>query len=536
MSDQKEKKKNSDFEIDSELSDFLKESNKMTDALESVVLGEYNENDNTSATINNDVKMDDSNDKKIIDENIQLDEVMIDSQNDNSDLENIELQTEKAENKSDVLDNILLDYNATAINESEAKQMAINKSPNSAALDDIIIEAKKRTNNTQMKFGNNNNSQIKAPTNTKIKSNIKKKVKKVKVNYSIFTGLIITFIVLTVSFVIAFFGISVGVEYLGVNKSDSYIKLNIESGSTVDDIADLLEDKGLIDNKFLFKVIVKLKNAGASMYPGDVELKPSSSYADKIDALMIQREKFETVKVTFPEGISLYSAAKLLENNGVITDAIEFIHDFNSSKTGYDFENIIGVKSKKFYTMEGYFFPETYEFYKNDSNENIIAKIRKAFNDKFTDEMKQQLNDSGMTMDEVITLASIVQAEAGNDKDMTKVSSVFINRLNNTDKFPRLESDATENYYNNVIKVAANESKEYTETEIKAFKDVYDTYDIAGLPAGPICNPGSSAIKAVLNPAKTGYYYFCSNLSTKKTYFAKTLAAHNKNLITAGLV
>ena len=145
------------------------------------------------------------------------------------------------------------------------------------------------------------------------------------------------------------------------------------------------------------------------------------------------------------------------------------------------------------------------------------------------------MRKNGMTMDEVITLASIVQAEAGKEKDMPKVASVFLNRLKDPANFPRLESDATDSYYKDVIKVEAENSKTYADSEIASFKDLYDTYVANGLPAGPVCNPGLEAIKAVLYPEKTDYMYFCSNLKTKKSYFAKTLSAHKKNLKKAGL-
>lgn len=538
---------NDDF--DSQLDDFLNESLKASEALNSIVGEDERENVVASADVtltNLEIRKLASKTENEEEIHSEKDEVF---DNVSQKISKDDIIPSSDDDLSLSVDDVLSDMNSKPITVEEL--MPDNDVEKSKPIDVVSgssedkgnpysIDSSKGKFNLNIDYSKSDSSEPKVSykslsNSPKKLSGKKSKKKKVQVNNSIFTGLIVTIIVLVVSVSLAFFGISLGLEYLGINKSDSVIKLNIKEGSNTNDIAQQLDDAGIIDNQFLFKVIVNLKNAGSLMKPGDIELKPSSSYADKIDALMQQRQSFETVSVTFPEGTDLLTAAKLLEQKGVITDYQELIYTFNHEKFGYDFESVIDNQGSKFYSMEGYFYPDTYDFYLDDSCYNVVKKVREHFNSKFNSSMKETMQKNGMTMDQVITLASIVQEEAGSVKDMPKVASVFLNRINDSANFPRLESDATGNYYDDVIKIEAKNSKAYTESEVKAFKDIYDTYVANGLPAGPICNPGIDAINAVLNPEKTDYMYFCSNLKTKKTYFAKTLAKHKKNLKKAGL-
>ena len=532
---------NDDLDFDSKLSEFLNESFKASKELDSIVGEDKSENVVASA----DVTLTNLETRKPLESLNSLNDKKVHKEESEA-LKNVSSISKESiipSNEEDLSLDINESLNAkNKIKDAEdkIKNEVTSKIPkqSNAINGDFELD----TNSQKEKFNLNidySKSDISRPKSShKVSDNNSKKQnkkKKVEVNYSIFTGLIVTVVVLLVSVSLAFFGISLGLEYLGINKSDEVIKLNIKEGSNTDDIAQQLIDEDIIENKFLFKLIVNLKDAGSLMKPGDIELKPSWSYADKIDALVEQRESFETVSVVFPEGTTLLDAAKLLETKGVISDYQELIYTFNSEKFGYDFESLIDNKGKKFYAMEGYFYPDTYNFYLDDSSFNIVKTVREHFNSKFTEDMKNAMHENGMTMDEVITLASIVQAESGSVKDMPKVASVFLNRLKDPANFPRLESDATETYYKDVIKVEAENSKTFTDSEIKDFKDYYDTYVANGLPAGPVCNPGLEAINAVLYPEKTDYLYFCSNLKNKKTYFAKTLSTHKKNLKKAGL-
>lgn len=355
----------------------------------------------------------------------------------------------------------------------------------------------------------------------------KKKKKKKSFNSSIFGGLILVTIILTISLAVAIGGISLGMEYTGIGKSESEVTFNIPKNSTTDEIAQILYDNKIIDNKRLFKVAMKIKNP-AAIYPGDITLHASMGYPSIIETLATMRENYQTVTITFQEGLTLLDVANMLQENQVCS-AEDFLFEFNRAQ-GFDFENNLDSTADSFYKMEGFFFPDTYEFYVDDSAYNVTKIVRQHFEEKITDSMYKKMREKHMSLSEVMTLASIVQWEANSPEDMPKVASVFINRLDDPDTFPSLQSDATKNYITKVIDVVADNN-----ASIDHYTDCYDTYACQGLPAGPICNPGLDAINAVLNPDKTEYYYFCNNLETGKSFFAKTLEEHEKNLKKAGL-
>ena len=354
----------------------------------------------------------------------------------------------------------------------------------------------------------------------------KKKRKKSKVNNSVFGGIILVIVILTVSLVLAVGGISIGMEYYGIGKTDEDIRFNIPAGSTNSEIADILVNEGVIKNKKLLMLALKFEKS-AAIYTGDITLQPSSGYSEIIEKLSQMRESYKTVSITFTEGENLLDIAKKLEDNEVCT-ADDFLFEFNKNQ-GFDFENDVDDNGDMFYRMEGYFYPDTYEFYVNDSAGNVTKKLREQFEKKY-ETVKAKIKNSGMSLNEVMTLASIVQLEAASEDEMPKVASVFLNRLDDPDTYPMLQSDTTTNYIKNVIKTEADNT-----ASIEHYTECYDTYKCKGLPAGPICNPGMAAINAVLEPKKTDYYYFCNNLKTGETFYAKTLDEHEENLVKAGL-
>lgn len=366
-----------------------------------------------------------------------------------------------------------------------------------------------------------------APKNKTPKKKKKKKKKKVRFNGSIVGGLTLTIVIITMSIVLATGAITLGMEYLGINKSDNEITLNIPEGSTNDEIADILVEKKIIENKRLFKVALKL-NKPEALYPGDIKLSPNLGYSNIIEKLATMRESYETVTITIPEGATLLQVANKLEKNGVCS-AEDFLFQFNT-KQDTVLDSRVTSNPDAFYSMEGYFFPDTYEFYVGDSAYNIVSIVREHFSSKITDEMYDRMEELDMDLNEVITLASIVQWESGSVEDMPTVASVFMNRINDPDTFPTLQSDATKNYVKKVIKKVETSS-----TMIDRYTNCYDTYTCMGLPAGPVCNPGLDAINAVLYPEDTDYYYFCNNLETGESFFAETYKQHKKNLKKAGL-
>ena len=200
-----------------------------------------------------------------------------------------------------------------------------------------------------------------------------KKKKRRKRNYTAYGGIVIATLVLCVSILLSLFIIVVGRDVLGIESSGVEFTIYVPSGSTTDDIAQQLYDEGVIQYKDVFKLISKVKGADGSMYPGDLNVAYNMSYSDIIDSLMESREAKQTAPVTFPEGITLLSAGKLLEENNICT-ADEFIYTFNSTVFGFEFEKYVSSSSLKLYKYEGYLFPDTYEFYVGDSAYNVVKR------------------------------------------------------------------------------------------------------------------------------------------------------------------
>lgn len=357
----------------------------------------------------------------------------------------------------------------------------------------------------------------------------KSRKRKKKTHGRLAFALIMVTFVISVAVLGALGFISVASEVLGLDRSDSEFSVEIPSNSGTEAIADILEQEGIIGNPTLFRIVSKLKGADGTYIAGSHKLSPNMTYSDIIEVL--QEEAInprEFVDITFPEGIRLVDAAAKLEEANVCS-AEDFIRVFNSTTFGFDFEKQVLVSPKKLYKMEGYFYPDTYQFYLEEDPANVAKKVCKNFEYKITPDLYGRMADMGLTLEETLTIASIVQREAGDTYNMKMVASVFHNRLNNPDEFPLLQSDPTSNY---VKEVVVPNLEVYSESICEA----YDTYRGGGLPPGPICSPGMDAIEAVLYPRESDYYYFCSDLETGEFFYAKTLEEHEANLAAANLV
>lgn len=232
------------------------------------------------------------------------------------------------------------------------------------------------------------------------------------------------------------------------------------------------------------------------------------------------------VTVMFPEGSSVSQIADLLEKNGVCS-AAEFMAEANNPLNLEGFNFTIPSRENRAFLLEGYLFPDTYEFYRNESASSAIKRFLKNTQLKLTAEIRAECDKLGFTLDEILTLASIIQEEAGNPSEMGKVSSVLHNRLQSK-KYPRLQCDVTAHYLRDCV-------KPYTdETRYEELVELYNTYNCDGLPAGPITNCGIDAVKAALYPENTDWYYFVTD-SNGVYYYAETWSEHLENCEIAGL-
>ncbi|MBQ8569247.1 MAG: endolytic transglycosylase MltG [Oscillospiraceae bacterium] len=344
---------------------------------------------------------------------------------------------------------------------------------------------------------------------------------------SIIFALVLTTVIISVSIFAAVFVMRIVQEVTGLDREDIQIVVDIPENTNTGEIAQILLDEGIIGNADMFRFMARFRGEDASFVAGSHLLSPNMTYGDIMEELQVNiEEERQTVDITFPEGITLVEAAELLEENNVC-DAERFIYIFNSSQFGFDFEEQVEASAEKFYKMEGFFFPDTYSFYIDEEPEVVAKKVYRNFENRITPDYYGRMKDLRMTLEETITLASMIQAEARGVRDMKNVSSVFHNRLKSRD-YPRLESDPTTNYVDEVIRV-------YIEIADQEMFKAYDTYKGEGLPPGPICNPGIDAIEAALYPTDTEYYYFCADLETGEVFYAATLEEHDQNLIRAHL-
>lgn len=350
---------------------------------------------------------------------------------------------------------------------------------------------------------------------------------KIKKKKNVFARIMFAIIILSISIGLSLVILFALQDILGVRKPDMPITVDISENTGVSTIADLLEDKGIINSAFVFKAYYKLSKADGNLNYGTYELNSNMSYEMIISELKKYSRSKDEVSVTFPEGTTIYEMANILQKNDVCK-ASEFIDAFKVKEFGFDFEKDISSNPLKFHKYEGYVFPETYNFYKRDNPMSVAKKMLAEFEKRVTPEMKNQMNKMGYTLEETLTIASIVQKEAGKTDEMKKVASVYFNRLKNKDVYPNLQACPTRDYANQLKKQMAVINQDVI--------DAYNTYEDAGLPPGPICNPGEDAIKATLNPETTEYFYFCSNLKTGQFYYAKTLKEHERNVRRAGLV
>ncbi len=232
----------------------------------------------------------------------------------------------------------------------------------------------------------------------------------------------------------------------------------------------------------------------------------------------------QTVKVTINEGDSLTQIFKKLDENGVADfDALmETAQTYDYSY--YPLIAAIPSNQNRCFRLEGYLFPDTYEFYTNQKPQDAIGKFLRNGKAKITDSMMSQAAAIGYNMDEVLTVASIIEKEGANSAEVSKIAAVIYNRL---EAGMKLQMDSTIYYIERNV-------KPYLTGDINRYNSHYNTYKCSALPAGPISNPGMTTIKAALNPADVDYLYFCHDESANY-YYAETYEEHQENLKIIGI-
>lgn len=343
-----------------------------------------------------------------------------------------------------------------------------------------------------------------------------------------------TFLILFISIILSFGLLSLiykkfHSEYISpVNLDDNTeINFTVESGSSLSKVSKNLEKEGLIRNSTVFKYYSDFMGLGQKIQAGDYILRKNMTLNEIANNLASGDGKPLTLRFTIIPGQTIESVAENLHLEGIIGNKEEFL---SLCKDGKQFENYYFISdviktsnsANRKYILEGYLAPNTYEIYTNSSTKTIINRLLQQTDSVFSSTYHDRANELKMTMDEILTLASIIEKEAKTD-DFSKVSAIFHNRLKSGMK---LQSDVTIHYVTNVRRMLLK-------NEDLNINSGYNTYMVNGLPLGPICNPSPNAIYAALFPdedfIKEKYLYFCSkDPNTGELYFSKTLKDHEQ--------
>lgn len=302
------------------------------------------------------------------------------------------------------------------------------------------------------------------------------------------------------------------ISSVNINGKEKIVE--IPQGYSLKNIGTLLEKENIIKNSFSFEIFTRLEKKQNALKSGSYLLSPSMNVEEIIEKISNGQVINDNIKVTIPEGFELSMIAERLEEKNLVSredflNAAQNIADFD-----YTFLEEIPKDRKN--PLEGYLFPDTYEFSKDATGIQIIEKMLQRFDKAFKEEYYARAKELNMSIDEVVILASVVEREARVSSDRPIIAGVFYNRLK---KNMKLESCATVQY-------VLGERKPrllYSDLEVES---QYNTYKHVGLPIGPIASFGEDSLKATLYPEETEYLFFVAK-NDGSHVFSQTLNEHN---------
>lgn len=320
--------------------------------------------------------------------------------------------------------------------------------------------------------------------------------------------------------IVAICGISLGrllwicaTDVLAFGREDRVTTITITNADVgnIDAIADKLYNAGLIQYRELFRFYAALSSADEKISAGTFELNTKFDYNALVKGMSATSSYRETVTVTIPEGYTCAQIFALLEEKGVCT-----VEELEAYEVQSDYWFLQGANADVEYPLEGFLFPDTYNFYISDSAKGVFRRFLARFDDIFTDELKTYVESSKYSLYDIMIVASMIEKESAGSSENYDISSVIYNRLNNAASFPYLNIDATIVYAQGGYKDVIN----------KELDSPYNTYKYKGLPPSPICNPSLLSIQAALAPTDTKYYYYALDPSTGLHHFSKTYKEH----------
>ena len=304
------------------------------------------------------------------------------------------------------------------------------------------------------------------------------------------------------------------------NKEDITATIEVTADDSVATIATKLKDAGLIEYKWFFRIFAAVANAQEKIGTGTYELNTDMDYRALIMGMRNASGNLnsDTVRVTIPEGYTVTQIIKLLADKGVNTEEA-LLEAAKTADFGYEY---ISNSSEDISRLEGYLFPDTYDFYLNEKPANALKRLITNFDSKLDDDLLAQAEARGYSLKEIITIASLIEKET-DGTDQTKIASVIYNRLEGPgDKggtYGMLQIDAS------LLYALPDHEGAITSADMQV-DSKYNLYKYAGLPPTPIANPGLTAIEAALEPDETSYYYYALGKDGKH-HFTSTLAEHN---------
>ena len=288
-------------------------------------------------------------------------------------------------------------------------------------------------------------------------------------------------------------------DVLALNKEPNTVTVTISKDDSFSDVTDMLKENGLIEYKALFNLFATFTGGKDDVVAGTFTLNTDMDYRALLNGMSANSATKATISVTIPEGYTIDQIFALLAERGVAS--VEDLQDM-AANHDYAFSFLQDLELGDYHRLEGYLFPDTYEFTTPENPLYVINKMLVRFDDRVTDEMRQEIWDSGRTIHDVVVVASMIEKET-DGSDRATIASVIYNRLNNPNASAGtngyLQIDATLAYING--------GNVPTDAD-RSIDSPYNTYLYPGLPAGPISNPGLESIQAAMNPDGSSYYYY----------------------------
>lgn len=304
-------------------------------------------------------------------------------------------------------------------------------------------------------------------------------------------------------------------DILALNKEPHTAVIEIQEDDKLGDVIHTLKENGIIENTFVFRLFVGITGSKDKIAPGSYELDTDMDYRAILTNISASSPTRQQTSVTIPEGYTIDQIFALLEESNVST--VEKLQE-TAANHDYNFSFLKELPLGDYHRLEGYLFPDTYDFYIGQDPIYVINKMLVNFDAKLTDELREEISNSGYSIHDIITIASMIEKETDGE-DQATISSVIYNRLKNTSGGTNgyLQIDATLVYING--------GKVPTEAD-REIDSPYNTYLYQGLPAGPISNPGMVSIYAAIHPESTSYYYYVLNPETNRHDFSRTYSEH----------